>query len=150
MPESIESDSRLLALINKYDNADKLAGLLDPLRKNPLVKVAVEMIPASKKINNNPFSTTGQIRHLFPDETLFDQIKKDNEDSTCTTHPVILLPVRIETRFINIKSTLFALLDKLPEDHDFLDDNSKLMKDFDTAFKDGFAFKISPEDLNDE
>lgn len=100
MPTHPDLRTRLVALVNKVDDTDRLVEFLDPRRKNRFIRAAVEMMLASRQTRpKNRFTDAVQIQKLFAEEKYFEWFTEGLQYAPCTTHPVLLLPLRLETRF---------------------------------------------------
>jgi len=103
--------ARLLALFNENNESDRLVELLDPHGTNSFTKAAVETILAAKKIRpKKRFTTFAQIRDLFTNKTTLNQFNHamdlfldEIRSIPRKSRPVLLLPVRLETRFTSDK-----------------------------------------------
>lgn len=100
--EKVSTDfkARLVALFNKHDDADRLVEFLDPMGKSHYTKAVVETILSYKKEHpKKQFKEYEQIRRLFLDRKMLERFADDIICLPATTHPVLLFPVRLETRF---------------------------------------------------
>ncbi|MBN1266272.1 MAG: helix-hairpin-helix domain-containing protein, partial [Anaerolineales bacterium] len=111
---SIRTESRLLSLVNTCDDSDELTRLLDPKHTGSFTRAAVEMILAAKEDQPEKcFMHFEQIQNLLPRDSATDRqsctferfqellqnFRENAEELPEHGYPVLLLPVRLETRF---------------------------------------------------
>ena len=114
---SIRTEARILALINTCDIPEDLLRVLDPGQVAGFSRAAVEIILAAKQDRpHQRFTSFAQIQNLLPQkntsfqESNYDRYREALERFQETAeqlpehgYPVLLFPVRLETRFTDNK-----------------------------------------------
>ena len=92
-------DHLLLEIVNNIDNAEALRHALDPWGEYNLTKASVKVLINTKQsLPDRQFTSIEQIREAFKDLELFKRILNELRKPK-SSHPTLLLPLRLETRF---------------------------------------------------
>jgi DNA uptake protein ComE-like DNA-binding protein len=90
---------RLIALINEANDAERIREVLDPRHKFLETEIMEKLLKVKQSYEGQRFTDIEQVCEVLADEQLFDQIVQSLEQAPWTSHPMLLLPLRLETRF---------------------------------------------------
>lgn len=96
-----------LNIVNDIDNADSIRRFLDPQNQHGLSKTKINAIlKAKKNLPERRFNNLAQFQEEFKNDILLGELINALYSGAKSSHPVLLLPLKIETRFDNKNENL--------------------------------------------